>query len=60
MTPTIRVQTQWRGNAIRLTQDDGKSVDHAALFEYNGKEYNLLGGFYYDLEPDLIKHIFKD
>lgn len=55
---TIRVQTKYLGNAMRFTQDNGKSIDHAPTFEYNGREYHFLGGFYYDLPTRLSKHIF--
>ena len=59
MNKTIRVQTQWHGNAMRFIQSHGEVIDHAPDFEYNGRQYNFLGGFYYDLEPALIDHIFN-
>lgn len=55
-----RVQTKYLGGAMRFTQDNGKSIDHPASFEYNGREYHFLGGFYYDLPKRLSKHIFKE
>lgn len=55
----IRVQTQWHGDNLRFTQNNGTTIDHAPDFEYNGRQYNFLGGFYYDLEPALIDHLFN-
>jgi len=54
----IRVQTRCQDGAILFIQDDGKSIAHDAEVQYNGREFYFLGGFYYDLEPDLIKYIF--
>ena len=55
----IRVETQWHGDVIRFTRADGKSIDRDAEVHYNDKDYYFLGGFYYDLEPDLIDYIFN-
>ena len=55
---TTRVQTQCKNGAMLFIQEGGARALHADDFEYNGREYYFLGGFYYDLEPDLIKHIF--
>lgn len=54
----IRVQTRCQDGALLFIQDDGSRALHPEDFEYNGREYYFLGGCYYDLEPDLIKHIF--
>ena len=54
----IRVQTRCQDGAILFIQDDGRRIAHDAEFQYNGREYYFLGGAYYDLEPDLIKHLF--
>lgn len=54
----IRVQTRAQDGALLFIQDDGTRALHSDDFEYNGREYYFLGGFYYDLELDLIKHIF--
>ena len=54
----IRVQTRCQDGAILFIQDTGLSIAHDAEFDYNGREYYFLGGCYYDLEPDLAKHIF--
>ena len=55
----IRVQTRAQDGALLFIQDDGSSALHPEDFEYNGREYYFLGGCYYDLEPDLIKHIWR-
>ena len=54
----IQVETRWDDDSVRFIQRDGASVVHTAEFQYNGKEYYFLGGFYYDLEPDLADHLF--
>ena len=54
-----RVQTQCHKGAMLFIQDDGTKVLHNPEFELNGREYYFLGGFYYDLDDDLIKHVFK-
>ena len=56
----IRVETQWHGDVIRFIHADGRAIDHAPDFDYNGRDYYFLGGFYYDLEPSLIEHLFGD
>lgn len=55
---TTRVQTKWRGNDLLFIQDNGKTIAHPAEFQYNGRDYYFLGGFYYDLPAKLSKHIF--
>ena len=54
----IRVETQWHGDVIRFIHADGRAIDHSAEIDYNGRDYYFLGGFYYDLEPSLIDHLF--
>lgn len=60
MNKTITVQTQCVGNTMRFIQrGSGKAIDHTPEFMYNGREYYFLGGFYYDIEPDLLDYIFN-
>ena len=54
----IRVQTRAQDGAILFIQDDGTSIAHDPEIHYNGRELYFLGGFYYDLDPGLIKQIF--
>ena len=56
----IRVETQWHGDVIRFIHADGRAIDHSAEIDYNGRDLYFLGGFYYDLEPSLIKQIFGE
>lgn len=55
-----RVQTKCKGDALLFIQDNGTSALHAPEFSFKGVDYYLLGGVYYDLDPALIKHIFKE
>jgi hypothetical protein len=54
----IRVQKRAQDGAILFIQDDGRSVAYSQDIQYNGREYYFLGGFYYNLEPDLADYIF--
>ena len=56
----MRVQTKYNGDTLLFIRQDGRTVDHASDFQYNGREYYFLGGFYYDLEPSLIDYIFGE
>lgn len=56
----IRVQTKGGDAGLLFIKQDGSSVDHPASFKYKRKEYCFLAGFYYDLEPKLIDHIFGE
>jgi hypothetical protein len=56
----IQVQTRWDGDKMRFIKCDGTSVAFDNEFDYNGKSYYFLGGFYYDLELSLIDHLFGD
>lgn len=53
-----RVTTQHTKRAMRFTLDDGSSVEHSSSFNFNGREYYFFGNVFYDLEDDLINHIF--
>jgi hypothetical protein len=55
----IQVQTRCQDGALLFIKDDGSKALHDPEFEYNGREYYFLGGFYYDLDKDLAKFIFK-
>lgn len=54
----VEVETKWHDDQIQFIRRDGVRVVHDCEFQYNGKEYYFLGGFYYDLEPDLADHLF--
>jgi len=54
----MRVTTQHTKGAMRFTLNNGVSVEHAFDFSYNGREYYFLGNVFYDLDDDLIDHIF--
>jgi len=34
-----RVQTKYNGDTLLFIRQDGRSVDHAPDFDYNGREY---------------------
>jgi hypothetical protein len=57
---TTRVETKYKGNQMLFIQRDGTSAVHPYEFNFKGVDYYLLGGVYYDLEPALIKHLFKE
>lgn len=54
----MRVTTQHTKRKMRFTLDDGTSVLHNHDFTFNGREYFFLGNVFYDLDDDLINHIF--
>lgn len=54
-----RVTTQHTRRAMKFTLDNGVSVEHEYSFNFNGREYYFLGNVFYELEDDLINHIFK-
>lgn len=53
-----RVTTQHTKRAMRFTLDDGSTTEHSFNFNFNGREYYFFGNVFYDLEDDLIDHIF--
>ena len=55
-----RIQTKYNGDTLLFIRQDGRTIDHASDFQYNGREYYFLGGFYYGLEPSLIDYIFGE
>ena len=54
-----RVATKLLDEGMLYTKGDGTSAVHSAYFELDGREYFFLSGFFYDLEPRLINHIFR-
>jgi hypothetical protein len=57
---TTRVETKYQGDAMLFIRRDGTRALHPFEFSFKGVDYYLLGGVYYDLDPALIKHIFKE
>ena len=54
----MRVTTQHTKRAMKFTLDNGESVEHAPSFNFNGQAYYFFGNVFYDLDDDLINHIF--
>ena len=54
----MRVTTQHTKRAMKFTLDSGESVEHAPSFNFNGQAYYFFGNVFYDLDDDLIDHIF--
>ena len=55
-----RVETQHDGYKMRFILRNGQSATHSKGFTFKGKDYYFLGGVYYDLQDDLINHIFGE
>ena len=54
-----RIVTRLTDEGMLYAKEDGDRVLHPAYFQFDGREYFFLSGFYYDLEPRLINHIFR-
>lgn len=53
-----RVTTQLKRGSFKFILDDGSSVEHSSSFNFNGREYYFFGNVFYDLEDELVNHIF--
>ena len=53
-----RVTTQPTKRAMRFMLDSGESIEHAPSFRFRGQQYYFFGNVFYDLDDDLINHIF--
>ena len=53
-----RVTTQLRRGRFTFRLDDGTKVSHASSFDFGGRAYYFFGNVFYDLEDDLVNHIF--
>lgn len=54
----MRVTMQRALSGLRYTLDDGTSVIHPSNFEYKGHQYAFFGNVFYDLDDELVNHIF--
>lgn len=54
----MRVTMQRTQRAMSYKLDDGTWVVHPSNFEYKGRQYAFFGNVFYDLDEDLINHIF--
>lgn len=54
----MRVTTQLKRGRFTFTLDNGVSVEHAPSFEFNGQPYFFFGNVFYDLDDNLVNHIF--
>ena len=53
-----RVTTQHTKRAMKFTLDSGESVEHTPSFKFKDQAYYFFGNVFYELEDDLIDHIF--
>ena len=54
-----RVTTQCAPNGkMKFSLDNGTNRLHEQSFTHGGREYFFLGNVFYELEDDLVKHIF--
>jgi hypothetical protein len=59
MSTTQRVTTQCERNGkMRFSLDNGTNTLHDQSFTHDGREYFFLGNVFYNLEDNLVKHIF--
>lgn len=54
----MRVTTQLKRGRFTFNLDNGASIEHARSFEFNGQPYYFFGNVFYDLDDDLVNHIF--
>lgn len=54
----MRVTMQRTQRAMRYTLDDGTTIEHPSAFTFKGKDYFFFGNVFYDLDEDLVDHIF--
>ena len=54
----MRVTTQLKRRVFKFILDDGTSIEHAPSFEFNGQPYFFFGNVFYDLDDELVNHIF--
>ena len=54
----MRVTMQRTQRAMRYMLDDGTHVIYPSSFSFNGKDYAFFGNVFYDLDEELINHIF--
>jgi hypothetical protein len=56
----MKVKMQRGLSGMRYTLEDGTTTVFPSVFTFNGREYAFFGNVWYDLDEDLIDHIFGE
>jgi hypothetical protein len=56
----MKVKTQRGLSGMRYTLEDGTMTVFPSVFTFNDRDYAFFGNVWYDLDEDLINHIFGE
>lgn len=56
----MKVKMQRSNGGMRYTLEDGTTTVFKSAFTFNDRDYAFFGNVWYDLDEDLVNHIFGE